>query len=126
MKPIVQSEKSDKGSKRVWRRKGFNIFYDKNELHYEDNENKYYKTLSFSYDFTVENDCVQFAHCLPYDLTDLKKLVEEIKDHPKVSISSIGTTIMGRPIPLIKIATDNLDNKITKKALVIMARQHPG
>lgn len=34
MKPIVQSEKSDKGTKRIWRRKGFNIFYDKNELHY--------------------------------------------------------------------------------------------
>jgi murein tripeptide amidase MpaA len=30
MKPIVRSEKSDRNIKKTWRRKGFNIFYDKN------------------------------------------------------------------------------------------------
>jgi hypothetical protein len=37
MKPIVRSEKSEKGNKKGWRRKGFGIYYERNELHYEDN-----------------------------------------------------------------------------------------
>ena len=84
-----------------------------------------YKTLSFEYDFTVEKDVVQFAHCLPYDLNDLKKLIENIKNNPKVSITSIGSTIMGRSLPMITISADN-PNRIPKKALVILSRQHPG
>lgn len=47
MKPVVNSEKSGKG----WLRKGFNIFYDQNSLKCEATK-KYYKTLSFCYDFT--------------------------------------------------------------------------
>jgi hypothetical protein len=36
MKPIVRSEKSDKNVKKTWRRKGYNIYYEKNALNYED------------------------------------------------------------------------------------------
>jgi len=68
MKPCVCSEKSNKSGKVVWRRKGFNIYYEQNDLSYEDNANKCYKTLTFQYDFTVENDTVQFAHSMPYTL----------------------------------------------------------
>lgn len=53
MKPCVLSERSCKNNKRVWRRKGFNIYYEQNSLCYEDNQNKCYKTLSFQYDFTI-------------------------------------------------------------------------
>lgn len=34
MKPIVRSEKSDRNTKKTWRRKCFNIYYEKNELNY--------------------------------------------------------------------------------------------
>lgn len=47
MKPIVRSEKSDKSTKKTWRRKCFNIYYEKNDLNYEDNNKKCYKTLAF-------------------------------------------------------------------------------
>lgn len=75
MKPVVRSEKSDKNNKRIWRRRGMHIYYERNDINYEDNDNLYYKTLSFAYDFTIENDVVQFAHCFPYDLSDLKRLL---------------------------------------------------
>jgi cytosolic carboxypeptidase protein 2/3 len=81
--------------------------------------------LSFEYDFTVEKDEVQFAHCIPYDLNDLRKLLETLKGNPKVEVTSVGSTIMGRSIPLVKINTEN-PNRVPKKALVIMGRQHPG
>ena len=125
MKPIVRSEKSEKNNKKSWRRKGFNIYYDKNELHYEDNQKRYYKTLCFEYDFTIDKDVVQFAHSLPYDLQDLKKMIENIKTNPKVVITSIGSTIMGRSIPMITISAEN-PNRIPRKAIVILGRQHPG
>jgi hypothetical protein len=47
MKPIVRSERSDKSGKKNWRRKGFNIYYERNEIGYEDGGGKCYKTLSF-------------------------------------------------------------------------------
>ena len=68
---------------------------------------------------------MQFAHCLPYDLSDLKKLLESIKGHPKVTITTIGSTIMGKSIPMINISTDN-ENRVPKKAIVVLGRQHPG
>ena len=52
MKPCVRSFKSDK-NKKHWRRRGFNIFYEHNDISYEDNPKRNYKTLSFDYDFTV-------------------------------------------------------------------------
>ena len=74
MKPCVRSSKSDK-NKTNWRRRGFNIYYELNDIAYEDSPKKNYKTLTFEYDFTVENDTVQFAHSMPYDLNDLEKLI---------------------------------------------------
>lgn len=47
MKPAVHSEKSDKNNKKTWRRKGFNIYYEKNDINFEDNPRKYYKSLTF-------------------------------------------------------------------------------
>lgn len=47
MKPAVYSEKSDKNNKKTWRRKGFNIFYEKNDISFEDKPMKYYKSLTF-------------------------------------------------------------------------------
>ena len=81
--------------------------------------------MCFDYDFTVENDVVQFAHCYPYDYNDLKKVLENIKGHPKVTITTIGSTIMGKSIPMINISTDN-ENRIPKKAVIVLGRQHPG
>lgn len=106
MKPTVHSEKSDKNSKKTWRRKGFNIFYERNDINYEDNPKKYYKSLTFQYDFTTENDTVQFAHAMPYNFSDLQKLLAAIKGSQKVSIKQIGSTILNKPINLIKITSN--------------------
>jgi hypothetical protein len=47
MKPVVLSNISAKG----WKRKGQNIFYEKNCIRRE-KSSKFYSSLSFSYDFT--------------------------------------------------------------------------
>ena len=43
----------------------------------------------------------------------------------KVTVHSIGTTYMGRPMPMIRIKAVE-KTSIEKKAIIIMARQHPG
>lgn len=53
-------------------------------------------------------------------------MLESIKSNPKVTLQSIGNTIMGRSIPMIKISSNDSSNKIIKKALIILGRQHPG
>jgi murein tripeptide amidase MpaA len=62
---------------------------------------------------------------MPYDLSDLHKQLESIKGNPKVSIKYIGTTLMGKQIPLVIIKSSSPDST-EKKALVFLARQHPG
>jgi hypothetical protein len=52
-------------------------------------------------------------------------MLEGVKSNPKVTIQSIGNTYMGRPIPAIRIISLQQSN-IDKKAIIIMARQHPG
>ena len=126
MKPCVYSQKSNRNGRKSWRRKGFNIFYDQNEISYQDNNKKCYKTLAFEYDFTVANDTTLFAHAMPYEYNNLESLLASIKGNPKVTVNSAGVTIMGQSIPIIKIkSTDNSEGMV-KKAIVIMARQHPG
>lgn len=63
---------------------------------------------------------------MPYEYNNLESLLASIKGNPKVTVNSAGVTIMGQSIPIIKIkSTDNSEGMV-KKAIVIMARQHPG
>jgi murein tripeptide amidase MpaA len=63
---------------------------------------------------------------MPYDLQNLESFLQSIKSNAKVSMSSIGNTIMGKHIPLVKIESLDKSNPIPKKVIVILARQHPG
>lgn len=64
---------------------------------------------------------------MPYDLKDLDRLLNSIKKHVRVKVSTIGVTVMGRPIPLIKISSKDEENTgIPKKAIIFLGRQHPG
>jgi hypothetical protein len=63
---------------------------------------------------------------MPYDLHDLHLFLTQIKTNPRVKMMTIGSTLMGRPIPLIKISAVEEAGRGEKKALVVLARQHPG
>ena len=71
---MVMSSVSGKG----WKRKGQHIYYEKNCLIREGMVNKFYSSLSFSYDFTKENDTVEFAHAVPYPYSRLMQLIKTI------------------------------------------------
>lgn len=103
---MVMSSASAKG----WKRKGQNIFYEKNCILREGSSNKFYSSLSFSYDFTKENDTVEFAHAVPYSYARLNQLIKSIENSKKVPIFPIlkcvvkhlGPTPLKKTIPIIK------------------------
>lgn len=63
---------------------------------------------------------------MPYDFSDLQKMLAAIKANQKVAIKQIGVTILNKPINVIKIASYEATESIEKKAIIILARQHPG
>ena len=68
-----------------WHRAGTNISYFQNELKKSINSKKCYYTLSFTYDFTFENDIVYFAYDKPYTYSDLQEKLRDIEKDPFMS-----------------------------------------
>ena len=79
MKPLARSLVNDKN----WKRSFHGIEYFANEMRMEGRKGKYYKTLSFKYDFNFNNDNVQFSSCYPYSYADLCHWLQTL-DSPKV------------------------------------------
>ena len=59
------------------------------------------------------------ARLEPYRLSDLKKLVDEIRDHPLVEVSTIGKTVKGRPLGIIRVGHPDAPHRV-----LIRARAH--
>ena len=70
MKVSVYSEKKSEEEELGWHRACTDISYFKNQIH-KDGSSKTYYTLTFTYEFSHDNDSVFFAYCYPYSYTDL-------------------------------------------------------
>ena len=126
MKPAIGQQRQGKVQ---WTRRGQEIVYQRNDLRFEDEQPLYYHTLSFAHHFHAANEAIQLAHAQPYDQSAFDKLLQTVRASAKVTLRSIGSTPMGKSIHLIKIAAadrDNRNHNLSKKAIIIMARQHPG
>lgn len=105
--------------------------YGDNDIRMEGNLKKRYKTLSFTYDFSAENDEVQFLLAMPYNTGHCATLITRVSSSENVSscefrqirVKPIGTTLMRRSIPCIELLAGNRSNK---KAIILMGRQHSG
>lgn len=143
MQPAVYSKKYFKETGTKWHRDGYNIQYTDNTITSITNfvgRQKYY-TLSFTYQFRYEGDEVSFAYSLPYTYSDLSTYLENIRSHYSdiVEVAPLCRTIAGNVCYRL-IVTDNVQGYIrtekkikkkkslvkVKKAVVLMARVHPG
>jgi len=66
-----------------WKRSCHNIQYFTNQIQMEGRKAKYYKTLSFKYDFVFDNDTVQFCYAYPYTYDNFNNFIKEL-DNSKV------------------------------------------
>jgi murein tripeptide amidase MpaA len=56
----------------------------------------------------------------PYTISDLAKLLDEIRGNPLVDISEIGRTVQGRPLEMIRVGSVDAPHRV-----LIRARAHP-
>jgi hypothetical protein len=78
--------------------------------------------MSFTYDFILPNDTVQFAYCIPYGYTKLLKLVSGLT-HAKIMPSL--KSLSGLAIPVLEITEQEVADH-NKKVILITGRIHPG
>jgi hypothetical protein len=64
----------------------------------------------------MEGEKLFVASLEPYRISDLQKLVEEIKNNPLVGISTIGKTSEGRPLEIIRIGNPNAPFRVFLRA----------
>ncbi len=68
---------------------------------------------------SMEADQMYVARLEPYRLSDLRKLLEEIRANPLVNVRSIGTTVEGRNLEMIHIGSRTAPHRV-----LIRARAH--
>jgi len=67
----------------------------------------------------MESERVFVARLVPYRISNLNNLLDRIRDHPKVKITTIGKTLEGRPLEIIRIG-----NQHAQYSILIRARAH--
>lgn len=73
--------------------------------------------------FRLERDPVWLARIPVYTNTDLRKLLDSLRGHAHFRAEIAGTTVEGRPIPLLTITNPALPES-GKRVIWLMARQH--
>jgi Zinc carboxypeptidase len=68
----------------------------------------------------MESDSLYLARLEPYRLSDLHRLLAEIRDHPLVEITPIGRTVEGRELEIIRVGHPEAPYRI-----LLRARAHP-
>lgn len=64
----------------------------------------------------MTTDKLYVASVEPYRISDLEKLLGEIKDHPLVSIANVGQTAEGRPLEIVRVGKPDAQFRILLRA----------
>lgn len=120
MKPAIYSTKLDEKFGKKWHRGGKKIKYSENSQ--KVSMTKSY-TLSFTYDFQIENDTVFFAYSIPYTYTDLYTYLNALETNfPNIlRIDTLCSTNAGNSCPVLTITNSiqsyipsSLESKLVK------------
>jgi len=129
MQVAVFSERRHHKTGEGWMRAGKQIVYERSDLLVEGSPKKYYYSLSFTYDFKSE-DRVYFAHSYPYTHTRLNELLLGISSNPIKAKACrreiIGKSLMNLNVECLTLSEERPLVQDNRKAIVLMARQHPG
>ena len=119
-----------------WHRIGESIVYYQNEFKKEGTSrySKTFYTLTFTIEFTHDNDQQFFSHCFPYTYSDLQDDLNKIEKDCNSSNfyhrSTLTRTLAGNRCEYLTITSKDKDPKsakaLAKKGVFISARVHPG
>lgn len=127
MGPAIYSTLANKKYGSEWSRGGKDVCYKKGVLPRE-NSRRYYYKLSFKLTSRFNNDKIYFAHSYPYTYERLCNRMDDILARYGDSVTKVqvGKTISKKKIEALVITQRINKKKDTRKAIIIMARQHPG
>ena len=125
--PVVYSTVAKAKTGVDWVRKGKEVCYYKCELQREGSRRYYYK-LSFALSTKFQKDKLYIAHSYPYTFSKLNEFLANTLTNNKdlVTKVEIGKTVGKKSIPALIICYPITKRKDTRKAIIVMARQHPG
>lgn len=129
----IYSEKKAENEKIGWFNGGKNIQYYPNSLFkYVRDAKRFLSSLTFSFEFEYENDTVYFVNTLPFTYTDLEKDLNELQKNDLknnfILRKTLCTTLAGNNLDYLNITSNDcsVESYNSKKAIIIMARVHPG
>lgn len=135
MRPLFYCMQCALGGNALWKRKGVNIKYYKNDYIRINQPNavniEYYYTLSFTFKCGHPGRH-RVAYNYPFTYTDLLIYLKHLKQHPIRSlncrVSNLCSTIGGRYCPLLSITDFSSSSEELKQRPVIVftGRVHPG
>jgi len=67
-------------------------------------------------DVTLTTNVLYVAHLEPYRVSDLDRLLAEIRGHPQVAITHIGRTVQGRDLEIVRIGRDDAPHRALFRA----------
>ena len=68
----------------------------------------------------LQGDSLFLARLEPYRISDLDRLLDEIRPNPLAEITPIGTTVEGRPLEIVRIGNPDAPHRV-----LLRARAHP-
>lgn len=69
---------------------------------------------------TMPGDSLYVARMQPYRLSDLDRLLDAIRSNARVTITTIGETVEGRPLEIVRIGREDAPHRV-----FLRARAHP-
>ena len=119
----LEYERTGKG----WQRSGREVSYKRGPIPRENSRRHYYR-LSFKLTGKYLGDSLSIAHSYPYTFSTLKSFMADRVGRNKQIVSKIhiGKTIAKNSIEALQITIPINRKRDNRKAIIIMARQHPG
>ncbi|KAM3920742.1 cytosolic carboxypeptidase 2 [Leptodactylus fuscus] len=127
MKPLMYSELDAGLRGEGWRREGGDIKYYRSSQ-----EGAAFYCLTWTFEFPHDNDTCYFAHCYPYTYSDLNRDLQRWTCDPACSqyckIRAMCRSLAGNTVYLLTITSPSINPAlaVSKKAVVVTARVHPG
>ena len=126
MKPLARSLVYDKD----WKRSCHSCNYYANEMRMENRKGKYYKTLTFKYDFNFETTLFNsvLVFLIPTPCCVIGSILFNLQrylllDSRQLRVKYLGATPLRKIIAMMHISTPT---EKPKRAIVLLGRQHAG
>lgn len=75
-----------------------------------------YKETQLKFQLHMETGKMYVASVEPYRISDLEKLLAEIKVNPHIEVTNVGNTAEGRPLEIIRVGNPNAPHRIFLRA----------